>query len=71
MTTIAEMESAYREGYNDGYDGALDAMMAFVELIGEEQWSKKFLMNFLHVVKNAPEEQLVDLLLSPKKEEMH
>jgi flagellar biosynthesis/type III secretory pathway protein FliH len=71
MTTIAEMESAYKEGYADGYDGALEAMMMFVELINEEQWSKRFLMNFLHVVKNAPEEQLVDLLLSPKKEEMH
>jgi len=71
MTTVTEMESAYREGYHDGYDGALDAMMMFVEMIGEEQWSKKFLMNFLYVVRNAPEDQLVDLLLSPKKGDMH
>jgi len=71
MTTVTELEDAYRTGYAEGYDGALDAMMMFVEMIGEEQWSKRFLMNFLHVVKNAPEEQLVDLLLSPKKGDMH
>jgi hypothetical protein len=71
MTTVTELEDAYRTGYAEGYDGAISALMMLAEVVRQDPWPKSFLMKFLYMAQNLTDEQMMDAILKHEDQLLH